>query len=308
MSDIRRYSGTARRARKGEAQVEHRSRCHAAARRSPVRAPRAAGAARTAVGPRTARAAVGPRTCGTGRTAGSWLADGSSAGSATEAAYTRGATLWRDTPVDRLFPPTVHADAAGPGGAPRDWKRLGVAPDGDCAGAFDPLLATALAPVGCGRLLRATYTDATSSSVTTVGLLVTEADAAGMRALRERFAAEHLDERADLMPRPYAPPGTLAARFGDAQRASWRIDVLTDVPAVVYSVTGFADARTGTPPRPAAKAVVPGATEAPAQAGLGHDATALADVVERAFRDAARRPAGDPGTATRTAPAPAAGR
>ncbi|MEU1781855.1 hypothetical protein ABZ545_20535 [Streptomyces abikoensis] len=227
-----------------------------------------------------------------GAVTGSCLAAGPGDGSAAEAAYTRGATLWRGLPVDRIFPATVHRDAAGPGGAPRDWIRLGVAPDSGCADAFDPLLATALAPVGCARLLRATYADATSSHVTTVGLLVTDADAAGMRALRRRFADEHLDERADLMPRPLALRDTPAARFGDAQRACWYITVMTDVPAVVYAVTGFTDGRTGTPPLPAARAVVPGATEAPAQAGLGHDATALAEEVERAYRDAAHRPAG----------------
>ncbi|MEU5051097.1 hypothetical protein [Streptomyces sp. NPDC021096] len=228
-----------------------------------------------------------------GAAAGTWLTDGPPERSAAEAAYARGATVWQNVPVDRLFPPTVHRDAAGPGGAPRDWNRAGIAPDGDCAEAFDPLLATALAPVGCKRLLRATYTDATGSSVTTVGLLVTDADTAGMRALRKRFADERLDERSDLMPRPYAPQGTAADRFGVAQRVSWHITVLTDVPAVVFAVTGFTDGRTGTPAQPAARAVAPGGTTAAAQAGLGHDATSLAEEVERAFRDAAHKPPGE---------------
>lgn len=225
-----------------------------------------------------------------GAAAGSWLTGGRPEPPADRAAYERGATVWRTVPVDELFPRSVHGDAAGPGGARRDWTRVGVAPDGDCRGAFDPPLAEALAPVGCRRLLRATYADVTSSSVTTVGLMVTDTGTSGMRELRERFAAERLDERAGLMPRPYAPRGTVAERFGDAQRASWRISVLTDVPAVVYSVTGFADGRTGTPPQPAARAVAPGATTAPAQAGLGHDATALEEEVERVFRRNAHKP------------------
>ncbi|WP_190108928.1 hypothetical protein [Streptomyces cinnamoneus] len=223
-----------------------------------------------------------------GAVAGSCLADGPGERSAAEATYERGATLWQDIPVAQLFPPTVRSDAAGPGGAPREWVRVGVAPAADCTEAFDPVLAAALAPVGCKRLLRATYTDVTSSSVTTVGLLVTEADTAGMRALRKRFADERLDERPDLMPRPYAPHGTVADRFGLAQRVTWRVDVLTDVPAVVYAVTGFADGRTGVPPQPAAQAVAPGATTVAGQAGLGHEATALAEEVERVFREAAR--------------------
>ncbi|MEU2515713.1 hypothetical protein [Streptomyces syringium] len=224
-----------------------------------------------------------------GAVAGTWLTAPGERGAA-ETAYARGADLWRTVPVDTLFPRTLHSATAGPGGAARHWTRIGVAADADCRGAFDPLLARALAPVGCKRLLRAAYTDATSTRVTTVGLLVTDTDATGMRALRKRFTAERLGERRDLMPRPYAPKGTAAERFGDAQRASWRISVLTDAPAVVYAVTGFADARTGTPPQPAEQAVRPDATTAPAQAGLGHDANALADRLEQGVRQAVTRP------------------
>ncbi|GGR21005.1 hypothetical protein [Streptomyces netropsis] len=225
-----------------------------------------------------------------GAVAGTWLTTGPGERGAAQAAYARGADLWRTVPVDTLFPRTIHSATAGPGGAARHWTRIGVAADAGCVGAFDPLLARALAPVGCKRLLRAAYTDATSTRVTTVGLLVTDADAAGMRSLGKRFTDERLGERPDLMPRPYAPKGTAAERFGDAQRASWRISVLTDAPAVVYAVTGFADARTGTPPQPAEQAARPGATTAPAQAGLGHDANALADRLEQGFRHAMTRP------------------
>ncbi|GAA0377831.1 hypothetical protein GCM10010319_65450 [Streptomyces blastmyceticus] len=245
--------------------------------------------------PHPARRTVAAATCLVlgigligGAAAGSWLTGERGRRSAAERSFERGRTLWHTVPVDDLFPRTLHDDSAGPGGAARDWTRVGVAPDGDCAGAFDPLLAKALAPVGCERLLRATYTDATATRVTTVGLVVTAADGTGMRALRKRFSDERLDERADLMPRPYAPKDTAAERFGDAQRASWHIGVLTDLPAVVYTVSGFADARTGTPPQPADRAVGPGATTAAAQAGLGHDAIALADHLEQGLHRALR--------------------
>ncbi|MBH1936721.1 hypothetical protein I5Q34_20980 [Streptomyces sp. AV19] len=208
---------------------------------------------------------------------------------AAELTYERGGTLWSDVPVDELFPRSVHSPDGGPGGASRDWRRLGVAPDGDCAPALDPALARALEPAGCRRLLRATYADVTSTNVTTVGLLVTGTDRAGMRALRSRVTAGRLDERADMLPRPYAPPGTAAARFGDAQRATWWLAVRTDLPLVVWSVTGFADGRTGTALQPAARAVVPGAASDVAQAGLGHEARALAGRIESAFRAAAAR-------------------
>ncbi|NEA47983.1 hypothetical protein G3I35_17325, partial [Streptomyces sp. SID10815] len=118
------------------------------------------------------------------------------------------------------------------------WTRVAVAPDGGCADAFDPLLRQALDPVGCARLLRATYTDATQSYVTTVGLLFTQADAPAMSALAARFKGEDLARRTDLVPRPYAARGTVAADFGDRQRASWAVSVLTEAPVVVYAVSG----------------------------------------------------------------------
>ncbi|MEU3828750.1 hypothetical protein AB0F36_26010 [Streptomyces sp. NPDC029080] len=241
---------------------------------------------RLRVGPRTAAAAaclVLGLGLISGALTGSWLTgDGEDSGPAN--AFSTAGTLWHSVPVDGLFPPTVQGTGAGPGGADRSWTRIAVAPDTGCAHAFDPLLRTALAPVGCRRLLRATYTDATQSYVTTVGLLFTDADPAAMAALAARFRDEHLDRRADLMPRPYAAPGTAAAGFGDAQRATWTVSVLTDAPVVAYAVSGWADGRTVDSPQPAADAVRSGATTAPAQAGLGNEAKGLADRVQRRLR------------------------
>ncbi|MGI5374119.1 hypothetical protein ACQEV2_07690 [Streptomyces sp. CA-251387] len=218
-----------------------------------------------------------------GAVTGSWLVGDPGDGGAQDT-FTAAGTLWHSVPVDRLFPPTVIGKGAGPGGADRIWTRVAVAPDSGCAEAFDPLLRKALAPVGCERLLRATYIDATQSYVTTVGLLFTKADAAAMRALDSRFAKEGLDRRTDLMPRPYAAKGTLAAGFGDEQRASWTVSVLTDAPVVVYAVSGWADDRTVDEPEPAEEAMQSGTTTDIAQAGLGHEAQGLADRVERALR------------------------
>jgi hypothetical protein len=221
-----------------------------------------------------------------GAAAGSWLTADSGADVPHDTFAVAG-QLWHGVPVDELFPPTVRGEGAGPGGTDRTWTRVAVAPDSGCADAFDPLLRKALAPVGCLRLLRATYTDATRSNVTTVGLLFTKTDAAAMAALRTRFTKDGLDRRTDLMPRPYAAEDTVAAGFGDDQRASWTISVLTDVPVVVYAVSGFADGRTVTDPQPAEDAMKSGATTAPAQSGLGHEAKGLADRVERGLRKTA---------------------
>ncbi|MGI5483732.1 hypothetical protein [Streptomyces lavendofoliae] len=240
--------------------------------------------------PARAAAAIACLVLGLGLTggaaAGAWLVGDSAA--QTSDRYTEARRLWHSVPVDSLFPRTLDGEGAGPGRADRTWTRVAVAPDGPCAGALDPLLLKALRPVGCARLVRATYTDATATSVTTVGMVFTDGDRPGMTALRERFADESLDERTDLLPRTLPAPGTVAARFGDAQRASWRVSVLTDVPVVVYAVSGFADGRTVTDPQPAAEAMAEGQTSTPAQAGLGHDADGVADRIERGLRRTAK--------------------
>ncbi|NLU66250.1 hypothetical protein HCC30_03005 [Streptomyces sp. HNM0574] len=222
-----------------------------------------------------------------GALAGAVLSGDSGEKTAAEAEFDRTRELWHSTPVDELFPKTLKGAAAGPGGADRRWFRVAVAPDSGCANAFDPMLTKALSPAGCQRLLRATYVDETTSSVTTVGMLFTRTDKSGMSALRERFAKESLTERTDLMPRAQPARGTVAADFGDAQRASWTLRVLADEPVVVYAVTGFADGRVVSDPQAAAEATEQGETSAAAQAGLGHDAQGIADRVEHRMRKAA---------------------
>ncbi|WP_307808046.1 hypothetical protein, partial [Streptomyces oryzae] len=224
-----------------------------------------------------------------GAGAGAWLSGDAGERPAVAAGFDGARAAWHELPVDELFPRTLEGERAGPGGADRRWTRVAVAPDSNCRHAFDPLLTKALAPVGCARLVRATYADETSSSVTTVGLMFTKADPAAMRDLRERFAAQNLAQRTDLMPRPYAARGTVAADFGDAQRASWTVRVLRDAPVVVYSVSGFADGRVVTDPQAANDATRKGETSAAAQAGLGHDAQGIADRIERRLREATTR-------------------
>ncbi|MBC2903457.1 hypothetical protein H4N64_17905 [Streptomyces sp. PSKA01] len=212
-----------------------------------------------------------------GAVTGSWLVGDSEAAGARDD-FVAARSLWHSIPVDQLFPLSVKGQGAGPGGADRTWTRIAVAPDSGCKNAFDPLLRKALAPVGCQRLLRATYTDATQTYVTTVGLLFTKADATAMVSLAKRFTDEGLDRRTDLMPRPYGPG------FESDQRASWTVSVLTDAPVVVYAVSGWADGRGVDEPQPAEDAMESGATTAIAQAGLGHEAKGLADRVERSLR------------------------
>lgn len=224
-----------------------------------------------------------------GAAAGTWLTGDSGAADSERARDAEVRTLWHSLPVDTLFPRTLRADDAGPGKADRTWTRVGVAPDTDCAGALDPLLARTMEQVGCVRVVRATYTDATASSVTTVGMVFTEAERDGMLALHNRFTTEGLGDRRDLMPRAFPAEGTVAAGFGDGQRASWTVDVVTEAPVVVFAVSGFADGREVRDPQPASDATADGATTPAAQAGLGHDAAGVAERIERGLRAAASR-------------------
>ncbi|MEV5860427.1 hypothetical protein AB0L83_12065 [Streptomyces sp. NPDC052071] len=219
-----------------------------------------------------------------GAVTGRWLTGDSAAEPGAGSAYTVGRSAWHTVPVDSLFPRTLKGDGAGPGATDRVWTRVAVAADGGCAAGLDPLLLKTLRPVGCERLVRATYTDATRSSVTTVGMVFTEGDAEAMGALDTRFTTQHLAARADLMPRTYPAEGTVAAGFGEQQRASWTVHVLTEVPVVVFAVSGFADGRAVAEPQPAAEAMAADATNAVAQAGLGHEAKGVADRVERTLR------------------------
>ncbi len=220
-----------------------------------------------------------------GAATGAWLTGDSSAGTA-RSPYTAARAAWHSVPVDTLFPRTLKGRGAGPGGTHRTWTRVAVAADSTCKDGLDPLLLTTLRSVGCERLVRATYTDATRSAVTTVGLVFTEADASGMQALRTRFTEQKLGARKDLMPRTYAPEGTSAASFGDKQRASWTVNPLTEIPVVVLAVSGFADGRAVAEPQPASDAMASGAETDIAQAGLGHEAKGVADRVERGLRTA----------------------
>jgi hypothetical protein len=256
--------------------------------------PRAARAARAEAHQRTVRGKAVSGICLVvgiglllGACVGRWIGGDSAAAQPaaglTAAGYAESRDLWHSVSVDSFFPRTLKGPGAGPGGADRTWIRIGVAPDSDCDGAFDPALAQALAPVGCRRLLRATYTDATSSNVTTVGLLITRAGPAAMARLRTTWSSQHLGEYPELMPRPMSFPGTDSAGFGLSQRASWQVAILDALPAVVYAVSGFADGRTVAEPQPADAATVQGATSVPAQAGLGYDARGIAAAVEQSL-------------------------
>ncbi|MFF4321487.1 hypothetical protein [Streptomyces sp. NPDC001568] len=189
-----------------------------------------------------------------------------------DAAYRQAASLWRSVPVDSLLPPRVDGAGTGPGGADRAWTRTALAPDADCAAALPADWQAALTTTGCTRVLRATYTDSTRSSLVTVGLVFTPADSVTMDGLRGRLPA---------------PP---AHGYADTRRAAWSTVVVSGAPVLVYTVSAFADGRAMDAPVPAEEAAHPSATGVVTESGLGHDAKSLAARFERTLSTLAAPP------------------
>ncbi|MBD0712267.1 hypothetical protein BU197_29155 [Streptomyces sp. CBMA291] len=226
-----------------------------------------------------------------GALAGTWLAAAEPGGPVLPAGYAETEELWHNAPVDTLFPRTLPGPGAGPGGAARTWTRIVVAPDAPCSSAtLAKGLLAVLRPLGCERVLRATYTDATASSVITVGLVFTHAEPAGQRALGPGLTGRLGRDVPPALP----GPGTVAARFGAAQRASWWLHAPADLPVVVTAVSGFADGRPVDRPQPADGAMARGRTDAIAQSGLGHEAKGITLRFELLLRSAATPAAKEP--------------
>ena len=146
------------------------------------------------------------------------------------------------------------------------------------------------APAGCVRLLRATYTDVTSSAVTTVGLLFTKADAAAMRGAARALRGHRTPRQPHRSDAPSRTPrrGTVAAGFGDRQRASWTVVLAADRPSSSTRSAASPTAATSTSPSPPPTPSPRAPPAPPAQAGLATTPQALADAVGGRARGAAR--------------------
>ncbi|MFJ7268404.1 hypothetical protein ACIQV3_17485 [Streptomyces sp. NPDC099050] len=199
-------------------------------------------------------------------------------------AYRKAASLWHSAPADTLFPPVLDGQGAGPGGADRTWTRITAPADAGCSEALAADWQALFAETGCTRVLRATYTDATRSSLITVGMVFTPADATAMESLRGRLTA---------------PSGY---RFRDNRRAAWAASVVPEAPVVVYSVSAFADGRRLGAPSPAEDKMAEDAKGRVAESGLGYEAQALADLMEDTVRTLAATASGLPAPGTSRAP------
>jgi hypothetical protein len=162
---------------------------------------------------------------------------------------------WRTTPKTKLFPAKVHYDLVGqqigvPGSLKLLARRLGIARQAPCARAAGggKTLMAILDRDGCQTVLRATYTDSTSSLVLTVGVAVLHSEEGATSAARYLTGNTATSDGATsnhVLLRPVSVPGTPAAAFGTKQRQlAW---VVGSGSYLVMATAGYADGRPAVP-------------------------------------------------------------
>lgn len=162
---------------------------------------------------------------------------------------------WRTTPKAKLFPAQVHYDLVGqqigvPGSLRLLARRLGIAKQSPCAraAAGSKKVVSLFARDGCQAVLRATYTDSTSSLVLTVGVAVLHSEESATSAVRYLTGDAATSDGATsdhVLLRPVSVPGTPAAAFGSKQRqVAW---VVGSGSYLVMATAGYADGRPAVP-------------------------------------------------------------
>jgi hypothetical protein len=150
---------------------------------------------------------------------------------------------WRILPEGKIFPAAVTYQLPGfaldgSKGLSLTARRLGVNSPARCAKGAGPKAGRILDHYGCTALLRATYIDSTGSMIATVGVAVLPSSSAAAAA-EGRLANPKGGEPQTVRPSPV--PGTLASRFGSAQRQlSWNTHT---GPYVILTTIGYADGR-----------------------------------------------------------------
>ncbi|WP_346111414.1 hypothetical protein [Nonomuraea maheshkhaliensis] len=144
------------------------------------------------------------------------------------------ARRWQAWPASGVFPEEVRY--LGLDRAQQYARRVGIAPETECAKGVDASVAGVLQNHGCLTMLRATYIDQTASFVITVGVAVLKDEASRISAVEELTQ----DDRVGVL--PVAFPGTVSERFGPDQRQ--RTGWVGAGPYLVFSTAGYADGRT----------------------------------------------------------------
>ncbi|MCD0481303.1 hypothetical protein LO771_02490 [Streptacidiphilus sp. ASG 303] len=226
---------------------------------------------------------------GPGVTAALLPAPGRADGTAERLALAR--ALWRTAPADSLLPPRIDpADGSA-------WIRTALAPAAACTPAgLGRYLYAALAPHGCGPVLRATYTDPARTRLVTVGVVTTSAPTAVPPPAAARPAGAPPDGGGGAAARLLEAPATGPA----PPPAVWTAEPDPGHPWVVWAAASFADGRRTAAPVPAGPASADDPRDPLVESGVRPAVRVLAAAVRAALDralDAARRyrpPAGGP--------------
>jgi hypothetical protein len=160
------------------------------------------------------------------------------------------AKRWRTTKKTQIFPALIRYQLSGEslgaaGSLSLTARRLAIARQATCASVAGAKSVLPLFQrVGCKALLRATYTDQTSSFVVTVGVAVLGSEASAIMASRTLTRQPGTGQGAVarmVVLRPLPVPGSPAADFGIRQRQlSW---VAGSGSYLVVATVGYADGR-----------------------------------------------------------------
>ncbi|WP_280266583.1 hypothetical protein [Nocardia wallacei] len=162
-----------------------------------------------------------------------------------------GENLWRDEPVDKVFPISLGGRTGYDGGLYEPgsaiWNRVGISPETGCDRGLTRNTLAAAQDNGCEAVLRATYVDTTGNMVATVALVVLPEGRpdSGPKERVHKFFQDNREVEGAVA--PYAVPGTLAAgwevRNGSYLRAVPGANLPYAVGATIGSVDGHVAGR-----------------------------------------------------------------
>lgn len=152
------------------------------------------------------------------------------------AAQREQAVLWERLSAGKIFPPSIsYPDSLG---TDTNARLVGIAPQAPCRGAVDAKAAPVLAAAGCVTMLRATYSDASGTALTTVGIAVLRNPTAAETALGTLKGSS-----AGLLPLSF--PGTVAGVFTSKARETYAAQDVNGPYLFLYAA-GYADGRSTT--------------------------------------------------------------
>ncbi|MFF4952424.1 hypothetical protein ACWC2K_01740 [Streptomyces chattanoogensis] len=170
----------------------------------------------------------------------------SNASQVTSNSSAYGPSLWRNEPVDKIFPETLGAVGKDTD-AHREyahWHRLGISPKTGCDEGLTGATAAQAKKLGCKGVLRATYVDPTGNTVVTVALIALP-KGTDPEAMHAFFSDEQDKHPTADMVKAYGVPGTITAKWGDARRNGSAGDSTntSDLPYAVAATAGAVDGR-----------------------------------------------------------------